>query len=103
MPIGQRQGRMRKPSLLLVFLFLATLGYNEFPEHLRLIDDVSNDLVVSACGLRSFEPTSISEEIASNSTSGPVESDPIRIIQYVRFPSGVEPFHLSGRDCLLLW
>jgi hypothetical protein len=94
---------MSKTSLLLVFLFLAALVFNEVPEHLRLQDDASNDFTVSACKRLSFEPASISEESAPNSTSGPVEADPTRIVQYFRFPLAAEPFHLSGQDCLLLW
>jgi hypothetical protein len=93
----------KEPSLLLVLLFLVTLGFSEIPENIRLSDDVSNDFVVSACGRLSVQSASIREESTVNSTSGPVKAVPARIARGVRFPSAAEPLHLSGQDCLLLW
>ena len=93
----------KKPPLLLVLLFLVTLGFSEIPEDIRLINDVSNDFVVSACGRVSVQSASLREESAVNSTSGPVKAVPARIARGVRFPSAAEPLHLSGQDCLLLW
>jgi hypothetical protein len=90
----------RKPSLLLVFLFLAAAAHSEIPDHIRLIDDISNDFVTSACGRQPATSAIPSEEAAA---SGPVEGDPPQIVLYFRLRSDAELFGLSGQDYLLLW
>jgi hypothetical protein len=94
---------LRKPSTLLVFLFLVVAVHCEIPEHIRLIDDTSNDFVVSARGNQSVQPRAISEQGARILGSGPVEVLRSQTGQDFRSPSAAEPFHLSGQDCLLLW
>jgi len=95
---------MRRPSLLLVFLFLVAVAHAEIPEHIRLGDDISNDFTVSACGRQSVQPRPVNEEGAPASGSVLVEVVPARTVQDFRFsPSDAEPFHLSGQDRLLFW
>jgi hypothetical protein len=94
---------LRKPSVLLVFLFLVAAAHSEIAEHIRLIDDTSNDIVMSACGNQSVQPRAISEQGAPTLGSGPVETPLSQTGQDFRSPSAAEPFHLSGQDRLLLW
>ena len=90
----------RKPSLLLVFLFLAAAAHSETPDHIRLVDDISNDFAMSACG---HQPATIDVATGETAASGPVEADPAQIFHYFRLRSAAELFGLSGQDCLLLW
>jgi len=95
--------RMRKPSLLIVFLFFVAVAHTEIREQIRLIDDISNDFVVSAYGHHTVHPRAVSEEGAPTSGSGSVEAVPPQTVQGFRLTSAAQPFHLSGQDRLLLW
>jgi hypothetical protein len=97
-----RRHVVKKPSVVIVFLFLVVLGLSEFPEHIRLRDDVSNDFVVSAGGHQSVKPRGIGEQGAIPG-SGPVEVVSAQTVRDPQFPSVAEPFHLAGQDRLLLW
>jgi hypothetical protein len=94
--------RMRKPSVLIVFLFLVAAAHSEIPENIRLGDDISNDFVVSAHGIQPAESHAVSEGVAPTSGTEPVEVVPARTIQNFWFPAAGEPFHQSGQDRLLL-
>ena len=96
--------RLRKHGLFIVFLFLVAAAHSEFPEHIRLTDNNSNDVVISAYGRQSVQPHDMSEEDTPTSGSVQTELVPARILQEFRFfPSLAEPFQLSGQDRLLLW
>src|SRR6267378_806435 len=95
--------RMRKPSLLVVLLFIVAVVHTEIPEQIRLNDDISNDFVVSAYGHHTVHPRAVSEEVAPASGSGSVEAVPPQTVQGLRLASAAQPLHLSGQDRLLLW
>src|SRR2546427_9384659 len=95
--------RMRKPSLLVVLLFIVAVVHTEISEQIRLSDDISNDFVVSAYGHHAVHPRAVSEEGAPTSGSGSVEAVPPRTVQGFLLPSAAQPFRLSGQDRLLLW
>ena len=83
-------------------MLLVGVGISEIPEHIRLIDDVSNDFVISAWGRESLQPGSIGDEGAPTLGNASLEVVSARTSQDFRFPFAAVPFHLSGQDRLVL-
>ena len=95
--------RMKKSSFFLVLLFLLGLAISEIPEQIRLSDDVSNDFVLSACGTRPVQISSIKDAATPASRDGSVERMPGRTFQDSPFARAVRCFHTSGQERLVFY
>jgi hypothetical protein len=103
MTASDQARRLRKTSLVIVFLFFVAVAHSEIPENFQLRDDVSNDIAFTGKGCHSLQPHAVDEESAPTLGSGQVNAVASGAVQFFRFPSAKGPFHLLGQDRLLLW
>jgi hypothetical protein len=100
MTILIRMYLLRKPLVLIVFLFVFAAAHSEMPEHSGLKENTSNDFVISACGRQPVQASSVSQEVASTLEIDPAEAVRAQTVQDLRFSPPEIPAHLSGQDRL---
>jgi hypothetical protein len=95
--------RLKRPTLLIVFLFIAAVAHSEIPENFQLRDDVSNDIAFTGTRCHSLQPHAVDRKGSPTLGSGQVKLVSVGTEQIFQFHLVAEPFHLSGQDRLLLW